>query len=71
LYWEFQGKSWGIECKYTDAPSITKSMNIALEDLKLSHLWILYPGTTSYDLANNITVLSIADLPAQWQYPKE
>lgn len=69
LYWEFRGKSWGIECKYTDAPVITKSIKNAIEDLKLSHLWIVYPGTESYDLGSKVTVLSIADMPAQWQYP--
>lgn len=69
LYWEFRGKSWGIECKYTDAPAITKSIKIAFEDLGLSHLWIIYPGTSSYELSRDITVLSIADLPAEWRYP--
>jgi len=69
LYWEFQGRSWGIECKYADAPTITKSMKSALADLKLSHLWVVYPGPSSYELGKDITVLSIADLPAQWHYP--
>lgn len=41
LYWEFQGRSWGIEFKYADAPTITKSMKIAIEDLNLAHLWIV------------------------------
>ena len=38
------GKRLGFEFKYTDSPKITKSMHIALEDLKLDHLYIIFPG---------------------------
>lgn len=44
LFWQAQGKNWGIEFKYSDAPSLSKSMNIATQDLELSHLWVVYPG---------------------------
>lgn len=46
----------GFEFKYTDAPKLTKSMQIALQDLKLSHLYVIYPGTIDYPIAENITV---------------
>lgn len=50
------GKRIGFEIKYTDAPRITKSMNIALTDLKLDHLIVIYPGNQSYPLDIKITV---------------
>jgi uncharacterized protein len=34
----------GVECKRADAPTITPSMRIALEDLKLSQIFVIYPG---------------------------
>jgi len=40
-----RGKRHGFECKYADAPGTTKSMHVALEDLGLAHLWVIYPGT--------------------------
>jgi len=39
------GQRIGIECKRADAPRLTPSMRIALEDLKLDHLFVYYPGS--------------------------
>lgn len=44
------GKKFGFEFKYTDAPKVTKSMHIALEDLKLDHLGLFYPGKEIFPL---------------------
>ena len=57
-----RGKRIGIEIKYADAPSMTKSMHIAVKDLGLNKLFIVYPGSKSYELAENVTVLSILEL---------
>jgi hypothetical protein len=56
------GKRIGFEIKYTDAPKITKSMRIALEDLKLDHLIIVYPGKQTFPLADKITVQGLDSL---------
>jgi uncharacterized protein len=50
------GKRLGFEFKYTDSPKITPSMKIALEDLKLHHLWVVIPGKQTYPLSHQITV---------------
>ena len=57
-----QGKRHGFECKYSDAPGTTRSMRSAIEDLQLSHLWIVYPGNEPYELDKNISVLPASDL---------
>jgi predicted AAA+ superfamily ATPase len=51
-----KGKRYGFEFKYADAPGRTRSMHIALQDLKLEHLWIVYPGNREYKLHEKITV---------------
>jgi predicted AAA+ superfamily ATPase len=56
------GRRYGIEIKREDAPRLTPSMRIALHDLKLDHLSVLYPGTRSYDLAPRVTVVPLAVL---------
>ncbi|MEZ4830086.1 MAG: ATP-binding protein [Bacteroidia bacterium] len=61
LYWQDNGKNFGAEFKYLDAPKITKSMLQAQEDLTLDHLWVIYPGTRTYLLAKNITVIPLRD----------
>ena len=37
-------------------------MLIALEDLQLEHLWVVYPGDQAYELDDRISVIPIADL---------
>jgi predicted AAA+ superfamily ATPase len=53
------GKRYGFEFKYADAPGRTRSMHVAMEDLGLRHLWVLYPGKTEYPLGDRITVIPV------------
>ena len=57
-----KGKRWGFEVKYQDAPTITKSMRIAMQDLKLERLWVVYPGKTGYPMDENIECVSLGQL---------
>jgi len=59
-----EGKRYGFECKYADAPGTTKSMRIALADLGLEHLWVIYPGAERYVLDKRITVVPAREIPA-------
>jgi predicted AAA+ superfamily ATPase len=56
------GRRLGIECKRVDAPRMTPSMHIALEDLQLDHLFVVYPGDQVYPLAERITAVPIKSL---------
>lgn len=42
-----------------DAPTTTRSMHVAIETLRLDHLWVIYPGTKSYRLDEKITVVPL------------
>jgi hypothetical protein len=37
-------------------------MMIALEDLKLKKLWVVYPGKESYPLHDRVECIGLADL---------
>lgn len=50
------GRRLGVEVKRMDAPTLTPSMRIALEDLHLEQLVVLYPGTKQYALSERVTV---------------
>ncbi len=52
----------GVECKRMDAPKLTPSMRIALADLKLDELLVVYPGQRRYALAKQVEVLPLAEL---------
>jgi predicted AAA+ superfamily ATPase len=56
------GKRIGLECKRTDAPRMTPSIRIAMNDLELDRLLVIYPGNRSYPLAENVEVLPLAEL---------
>lgn len=50
------GKRLGFEIKYSGAPKLTKSMQIAQEDLSLDSLTVVYPGEIEYPLTKEIHV---------------
>ena len=56
------GKRLGFECKRVDAPRPSRSMHIALDDLELDHLTVIYPGQKTYPLSERITVTPLVDL---------
>lgn len=59
-----RGRAIGFEVKLTDAPKATKSMRVALDDLGLEHLYVVYPGEVSYPMDDRLSALSVLELPA-------
>ncbi|MBN1981653.1 MAG: ATP-binding protein [Chitinivibrionales bacterium] len=57
-----KGRKIGIECKRSDAPKVTPSMRIALDDLKLSEIFVIYPGDKSYLMADKIHAVAFQDM---------
>jgi predicted AAA+ superfamily ATPase len=56
------GRRWGFELKYADAPRTTKSMRAALDDLHLEQLVVIYPGEHDYALDDRIHVLALRNV---------
>lgn len=54
------GKRTGFEIKFSDAPSMTKSMHIAIKDLHLDQLYIIYPGEKKYLLSEDVMVIPLS-----------
>jgi predicted AAA+ superfamily ATPase len=44
----------GVECKRADAPRLTRSIRIALEDLGLDRIVVLYPGKKRYPIGERL-----------------
>lgn len=68
------GRRIGVECKRMDAPRLTASMQVALEDLALDHLTVIYPGNRSYPLADRVSVVpltALASLGEQALFPTD
>jgi len=54
------GKRIGVEFKRVDAPRLTPSMRIALSDLQLDALYVVYPGSRRYALASRIEAVPLS-----------
>lgn len=48
------GRRIGFEIKLADAPTMTKSLRAAVEDLRLDHVYVVYPGNQRYGLADAV-----------------
>ncbi len=56
------GQRVGVEFKRADAPGVTLSMKIAMHDLQLDRLYVVYPGTLRYPLGERMEAVPLAAL---------
>jgi len=56
------GQLLGIECKRADAPRVTPSIRIALQDLHLERVAVIYPGTKRFALADRVEAVPLRTL---------
>ena len=61
LVMQTRGRRIGVEFKRADAPRLTRSMQIASQDLQLDELWVVYPGTRPYEIADRTIVRPLSD----------
>ncbi len=55
----------GVEFKRADAPKVTQSMRIAMQDLKLDALYVVYPGLHRYPMGEGVEAVPLwAVLPS-------
>ena len=57
-----EARRLGVEFKWMDAPSMTPSMRIALRDLNLKRIAVVYPGPRAYDLSDSVRVIPLASV---------
>ena len=57
-----RGKLYGVECKRVDAPKLTPSMRIALQDLSLERIAVVYPGPRRYAIAERVEAVPLAEV---------
>lgn len=56
------GNRIGIEIKYSENPSTTKSMHVAIQDLNLDKLFIVHPGPHSFPITDSISAITLPEL---------
>lgn len=58
-----EGKSrMGFEFKYSQAPSMTKSMHAAFADLKLTKLIVVHPGSRAFTMGEKVEAIPLSAL---------
>lgn len=65
LFFIMNNRRYGLEFKFSEAPEITKSMQISIESLKLDKLFVVYPGDQEYPVDSKITVCPIDKVKAR------
>lgn len=63
------GRRYGFEIKFVDAPRVTRSMRVALDDLGLERLFVVFPGVRSVVLDERIEALALKDLHSLEKLP--
>ena len=53
------GKRIGFEFKYSSTPKLTKSIEIALNDLSLDQVKIIFPGEKAYKLSQKVEAIGL------------
>lgn len=56
----------GFEFKYSATPQITKSMQISMQDLGLSQLFVIHPGDGNFPLGKNIRAMGLCEYVSQY-----
>jgi predicted AAA+ superfamily ATPase len=59
------GSLVGIECKRTDAPRMSASIRIALEDLGLERVIVVYPGTRRFPLHDAVEAVPFREISTE------
>ncbi len=59
LVFENNGRLYGIEVKYSQAPEVTASIKSAIQELSFKHVWIVYPGKEEYPLSKDVTAVPL------------
>lgn len=59
LYVEIGGRKLGFEFKRTERPSTTRSMHVAMADLRLDRLVVVHAGALSFPLATGIDAIAL------------
>ncbi|WP_342347857.1 ATP-binding protein [uncultured Nitrospira sp.] len=52
----------GVECKRANAPRLTPSIRISLEDLGLERVAVIYPGNKRFPLSENVEAIPLDEL---------
>jgi predicted AAA+ superfamily ATPase len=62
LYFVHRGQRFGIEFKLSDAPRVTRSMRVAMDDLALHHLWVVHAGREQFPMDKRITAWPLREI---------
>jgi len=56
------GRMYGVEIKRQDAPTMTKSIQTALECLDIEHIAVIYPGKRRYSIHKKVDVVPFDEI---------
>lgn len=61
-----RGRMFGVECKWMDAPKMTPSIRIAMDDLGLDRVAVVYPGAQRYRIGEKVEAVPMGAVVDGW-----
>lgn len=66
-----EGRRLGFEIKYSKVPILTRSLRIALEDLELDELTVIYPGEKVFPLHEKVQAMGLKNFLRPEESPND
>ena len=57
-----QTERWGLDIKRSSAPTVSKGFHIACADIKATRKFLVYSGTETFSIGNDITLISLTGI---------
>jgi hypothetical protein len=62
LVFSMDGRRFGAAFQYNDAPAITRSMRVALKDLALEYVFVIYTGEQLETAEERVIFLPLSEI---------
>ncbi len=66
VFFVLDGRNIGVEIKRTSTPRLTRSIRIAMSDLALDRVYVIYPGREQFAMADRVQALPVQSLASNW-----
>jgi hypothetical protein len=68
LFWQWGGKNYAIEVKFSDKPRISRSLTTSINDLQIDRAWIIYPGDTIIPINEKVSAIPVTSIESELKF---
>jgi len=68
LFWQWGGRNYAVEVKFSDKPRISRSLTTSINDLQIDKAWIIYPGDTVIPINEKVSAIPVTSIESELQF---